>query len=105
MALADFKRLIREQYYMLLLDEEAALAAIPGMLPDPADERAAGFATLREVLGASGALTEAASERLGRVADMFGLDTEPVALLPRGGQRRPAGRHDRGERLRRSTTG
>ena len=85
MPLADFKRLIREQYYLLLLDEEAALAAISGMLPDSADERAAGFAALREVLGASGALTEAASERLGRVAELFGVATEPVAMLPRGG--------------------
>ena len=43
MALADFKQLIREQYYMLLLDEEAALAAIPAMLPDEPNERAAGL--------------------------------------------------------------
>ena len=43
------------------------------------------FATLREVLGASGALSEAASERLGLIAAKFGLESEPVALLPRGG--------------------
>ena len=48
------------------------------------DERRAGFATLREVLGASGALNDVATERLGEVATLFGLDTEPVTLVPRG---------------------
>ena len=64
MTLAEFKALIRAQYYMLKIDEEAALAAIPGLLPDSMDERRAGFATLREVLCASGALGDAATERL-----------------------------------------
>ena len=65
MTLAEFKALIREQYYMLMIDEEAALAAIPGLLPDSVDERRAGFATLREVLGASGAL-ERSGDRAAR---------------------------------------
>ena len=33
MTLAEFKALIRAQYMMLKIDEEAALAAIPGLLP------------------------------------------------------------------------
>ena len=33
MPLADFKALVREQFNMLLIDQEAALAAIPSMLP------------------------------------------------------------------------
>ncbi len=85
LSLAAFKQLIREQSYMLLLDEEAALAAIPAMLPDEQSERAAAFAVLREALGASGPLSEAASERLGRIAARFGLESEPVAIRPRGG--------------------
>src|SRR6185369_5335309 len=32
-SLEEFKRMVREQYFSLLLDEEAALAAIPSMLP------------------------------------------------------------------------
>ena len=90
MTLAEFKALIRAQYYMLKIDEEAALAAIPGLLPDSMDERRAGFATLREVLGASGALGDAATERLGRVAALFGLETEPATFVPRsaGGGRK-----------------
>ena len=34
MTLAEFKMLVREQFFMLLLDREAALAAIPKLLPD-----------------------------------------------------------------------
>jgi hypothetical protein len=69
---------------MLKIDEEAALAAIPGLLSESMDERRSGFATLREVLSASGALGDAATERLREVATLFGLDTEPVTLVPRG---------------------
>jgi hypothetical protein len=84
MTLAEFKTLIRAQYYMLKIDEEAALAAIPGLLSESMDERRSGFATLREVLSASGALGDAATERLREVATLFCLDTEPVTLVPRG---------------------
>ena len=35
----EFKMLVREQFFMLLLDREAALAAIPKLLPDSMDER------------------------------------------------------------------
>ena len=37
--LADFKALVREQYYMLLVDEEATLAAIPDLLPPDREVR------------------------------------------------------------------
>ena len=33
LTLEQFKAMAREQFYMLLLDQEATLAAIPGMLP------------------------------------------------------------------------
>ena len=38
--------LVREQFFMLLLDREAALAAIPKLLPDNVDERRAAFAAI-----------------------------------------------------------
>ena len=40
--LSAFKATVREQFYMLLIDQEAALAAIPGMLPDDPDAPAQG---------------------------------------------------------------
>ena len=54
MTLAEFKALIREQFLMLLIDQEAALDAIPDMLPADMDARRKGLAALHEVLSARG---------------------------------------------------
>ncbi|TPE51779.1 DUF3141 domain-containing protein [Amaricoccus solimangrovi] len=78
MTLAGFKAAVREQYLMLLIDEEAALAAIPALMPGPIAERREGFAALRGVLEARGAADEAREERLRRVAALFGLGPELV---------------------------
>ncbi len=78
MSLADFKALVREQYLMLVVDEAAALGAIPGLMPGPADDRRAAFAALRGVIEASGAPEGAQAERLRRVAALFGLGPELV---------------------------
>ncbi len=43
LTLAEFKMLVREQFFMLLLDREGALAAIPKLLPDNAKARQAAF--------------------------------------------------------------
>ena len=43
LTLAQFKAMVREQFFMLLLDQDAALAAIPKLLPRSADERRAGL--------------------------------------------------------------
>ena len=40
--LAEFKAMVREQFFMLLIDQDAALAAIPAMLPADAEGAAAG---------------------------------------------------------------
>ncbi|MCA1408924.1 DUF3141 domain-containing protein [Ensifer sp. IC3342] len=77
LTLAEFKALMRAQYFMLLIDEEAALGALPRLLPEGSVERRAAFAALREVLEAPGPLTGIAAERLQRVAALFGLDNEP----------------------------
>ena len=50
-AVAAFKAIVREQFYMLLIDQDAALAAIPSMLPqDPGDPTARRFDLITEVL-------------------------------------------------------
>ena len=41
--LSDFKAMVREQFYMLLIDTDAALKAIPAMLPDDAEAAAEGL--------------------------------------------------------------
>jgi hypothetical protein len=78
--LAAFKTLIREQYFMLLIDQEATLAAIPGLLPSGKDVRRKAFAALRQVLSARGEPAGEAADRLQRVARLFGVEMEPAAV-------------------------
>src|SRR6266850_6628291 len=72
--LAQFKMLVREQFFMLLLDRETALAAIPKLLPDNIDERRKAFAALQEVLSASAEISGEVAKRLKQVAGLFGLE-------------------------------
>ncbi|OKO86360.1 hypothetical protein AC630_03160 [Bradyrhizobium sp. AS23.2] len=73
LTVAEFKMLVREQFFMLLLDQEAALAAIPAMLPQDMGARRAVFTAIREVLSAAGEISGETRDRLMRVADLFGL--------------------------------
>jgi hypothetical protein len=75
MTLSEFKTLVREQFFMLLLDQEASLAAIRKMLPQDIDQRHAVFAAIREVLsvGGGGGISGETAKRLDRVAQLFGV--------------------------------
>jgi pimeloyl-ACP methyl ester carboxylesterase len=75
MTLPEFKMLVREQFFMLLIDREGALAAVQKLLPEDANQRRAAFAAIREVLSASGEITGERASRLRRVATLFGVDT------------------------------
>src|SRR3984885_9374000 len=79
LTLTEFKMLVREQFFMLLLDQERALAAIPKLLPDNESERHAAFAAIREVLSASAAISGEVAKRLKRVAELFGVDADEVS--------------------------
>jgi pimeloyl-ACP methyl ester carboxylesterase len=88
LTIAQFKAMAREQFFMLLIDPEATLAAIPALLPADIEERRKGFAAIRQVLEASGEIAGETAERLTRIAELFGLDKEEgadpnVAKLPR----------------------
>ncbi|MCV3738800.1 DUF3141 domain-containing protein [Rhizobium sp. TRM96647] len=83
MKLAEFKALVREQYYMLLIDEAGALAAIPKLLPQDAGQRRAAFDVLRGVLESSGSLGDAAAGRLQRVAELFDLGESSPGSVPK----------------------
>jgi hypothetical protein len=85
----QFKELLRKQFFMLLIDEEAAVAAIPKLLPKELDGRRAAFNALREILQASGAVTGAAAERLDRVERIFDLGGAPVSLAASRASRKP----------------
>jgi hypothetical protein len=72
--ISDFKALVREQFTILLVDEKAALAAIPSMLPTDKESREKAYGLITEVLGARGELTADDSKRLSEVARLFGID-------------------------------
>jgi hypothetical protein len=82
LTLAEFKTMVREQYFMLLIDLEATLAAIPALLPEDAEERRKGFATIRQILAARGEISGEAAVRLERVARLFRLEEQGTAPLP-----------------------
>ncbi len=74
LTLAEFKMLVREQFFMLLLDQEGALAAIPKLLPDNANARQEAFAAIRKVLSASAEISGEVAKRLKRIVELFGVD-------------------------------
>ncbi|MGB6348687.1 MAG: DUF3141 domain-containing protein [Pseudolabrys sp.] len=69
----NFKALVREQFNILLIDEEAALAAIPSMLPPDMETREKGYGLIKQVLSARGELSAEDKRRIGEVARLFGL--------------------------------
>jgi len=90
--LATFKATFREQFYMLLIDTEGALAAIPSMLPESSELRQQAFGLITRVLSARGGFSEEDNKRLQRVADLFGVSWNPalssqapLPLVERGG--------------------
>jgi pimeloyl-ACP methyl ester carboxylesterase len=66
-SLTQFKAIAREQFYMLLLDTEGALAAIPSMLPHEPEIRQKALDMIKDVLSARGELSADDRERLQRV--------------------------------------
>jgi hypothetical protein len=74
LTLSAFKALVREQFNMLLIDQAAALAAIPSMLPPDTDTRVKAFDLIRQVLAARGAFSAEENARLSEIARLFGID-------------------------------
>ena len=87
MSLSDFKALIREQFNMLLIDEAAALAAIPSMLPPDAETRLKAFDLISEILSALGELSDTDRTRLAEIARLFRVEEQA-----NGSARRRSGR-------------
>ena len=82
LTLAQFKAMAREQFFLMLLEPEAALAAIPRLLPPATEERQQALAAIRHVLSAAGDIKGEVAERLKRVTALF--ETSAAALPPPG---------------------
>jgi pimeloyl-ACP methyl ester carboxylesterase len=74
MLLSVFKALVREQFNILLIDTEGALAAIPAMLPPEAETRLQAFNLVKTTLSARGETSVEDKKRMDRVARLFGVD-------------------------------
>ena len=77
--LSEFKTLVREQYFMLLIDPEAAIAALPSLLPEDMETRGKALAIIRQVLAARGGLSREGEARMQQVARMFAPDGDAAA--------------------------
>jgi hypothetical protein len=87
LSLADFKSLVREQFFMLLIDQPAAVAAIPELLPKDTAGRRTAFALLRQIVSASGEMTAESAGRLREAAQWYGIDParaldDKIVVLP-----------------------
>ncbi|MFZ1445319.1 MAG: DUF3141 domain-containing protein, partial [Candidatus Dechloromonas phosphoritropha] len=78
LTLEEFKQLLREQFFALLLDRDGALAAIPQMLPGDVDVRNEALDKIRQVVSAAGEVAGEQAERLMRIEKLFAA-AEPGA--------------------------
>jgi pimeloyl-ACP methyl ester carboxylesterase len=80
MPLSEFKTLVREQFAILLIDEQAALAALPSLLPADAQTRREAFNAVRQVMAASGEISAEDEKRLSEIGRLFGIGEEGVTV-------------------------
>jgi hypothetical protein len=74
LSLPEFKVLVREQYFMLLLDEQATLDAIPKLLPAGEDERRRALSQVRQILSVGGEIAGEGEKRFNHIARLFSVD-------------------------------
>ncbi len=89
LTLEDFKRTVREQFFMLLLDERRAVEALPKLIAGHESEAEQMLERLRTVVSASGTMNEASEERLEEVARLF-TAAPPPRRRARSRQKRKA---------------
>lgn len=98
LSLSEFKAVLREQYFMLLIDEERALAGICDLVRRAPEGVGNAVALLRRVVSAKGALEGERARRLAKVEAMLAeasplpaIEATPIArgapsLIAAGGQ-------------------
>jgi pimeloyl-ACP methyl ester carboxylesterase len=74
MPVAEFKELVRDQFNILLIDQKAALDAIPTMLPTDLESREKAYQLIQQLMLARGELSSDDGDRLKEIARLFGLD-------------------------------
>jgi hypothetical protein len=86
LSLSEFKQIVRRQFLMLKINEEAAMAALPDLLPEDSAPRRATIDTIRHILEGTGPLEGEVAERMLRVEGIFDPEPRitPVKARPAG---------------------
>jgi hypothetical protein len=71
LTLSEFKALVRRQYFILLIDQDSALTAIPAMLRGDANDRRKAADVLRQVVTARGDVRGEVARRLDQMTRLF----------------------------------
>jgi pimeloyl-ACP methyl ester carboxylesterase len=80
MPLSEFKALVRQQFLILVIDEQAALAALPSLLSAEAEKRTEGYNVVKQVMAACGEMSAEDEKRLSEVGRLFGIGEEGAAI-------------------------
>jgi pimeloyl-ACP methyl ester carboxylesterase len=91
LTLAEFKKVFREQFYIMLIDSEAALSAIPSLLPRDQKSRAAAFNLIKQVARAGEGPSAEEIKRINEMAKLFGV--EPLNTTAQENRERHKGVH------------
>ncbi len=81
-SLDEFKQIVREQYFMLVLEEDAAVNAIPKLLKGHENITSELFEDIRKIVTAGGELGEIAQARLLKMKEIFQAP-KPKTTKPR----------------------
>jgi pimeloyl-ACP methyl ester carboxylesterase len=79
MPLSEFKTLVREQFNVLLIDQDAALRAIPAMLPRDTETRKDALKLIGQLLSARGEMSAEDEKRFNEIVQLFEDGREPGA--------------------------
>jgi hypothetical protein len=73
LTLSQFKEILKEQYQLVLLDEERAVKALPKLLHPGEPESDAALDALRALLMAPGPLVEEEKDQVAKVERLLGV--------------------------------
>jgi hypothetical protein len=93
LSLAEFKAMVRDQFFVLQLQPDRAVEALAALVPE-ADARKTLLARVRAITGAGDPPTKAENDRLGRLSQILAVPAVKPALSGPSSATGPATRPD-----------
>jgi pimeloyl-ACP methyl ester carboxylesterase len=90
LTLGEFKQMVREQFFMLLLDERRAVAAIPGMLAKDSDLASRMAANLFQMIDVVGLRSSVGKARLAEIQELMDKTSGSEGPIATRREKRPA---------------